>query len=300
MHAIVAALQWDPQIRGALIVVVAVILLPGSAFLLLSTNVGARLGTLLGVAGLTGWLSILSVAWIISGQGIVGRPPSWKAQEIVTGPPTSSTIGYLAGLPAQPPTTPDGKLDTKAKLPNGWRVLAPGEAILGDATAAAGKTLAPDTAVPAPGAPPSTPKFTPPFPNAAAYVQIVAYDKGHETYWFTIKHHHFFKNGPWWNPVGWFRHPPHHVVMVVQPTQKTVGTPDPTAKPVPDKSQPYTTLTLARDLGSIRFPPFMMLIGSGLIFAITCNMLHRRDKELMARRAATDAEPPAGARPATA
>ena len=46
-----------------------------------------------------------------------------------------------------------------------------------------------------------------------------------------------------------------------------------------------------RDLGSTRFPQVMMVLSSGLIFAVACHALHRRDKQIMALRAAgsTDA-----------
>ena len=50
---LLAGIAWDPQIRGALIVLAAVVLLPGTIYLLLATNLGARVGFLVAVAGLT-------------------------------------------------------------------------------------------------------------------------------------------------------------------------------------------------------------------------------------------------------
>ena len=41
---LMAGITWDPFIRGVLIVIVAVVLLPGSVYLVLATDTGARLG----------------------------------------------------------------------------------------------------------------------------------------------------------------------------------------------------------------------------------------------------------------
>ena len=84
-HALVAALQWDPHIRGALIVLTAFLILPGSVYLLLATNMGARLGFLLAVTGLTGWLFLMGIIWTVYGIGLKGRAPEWVTKELVTG-----------------------------------------------------------------------------------------------------------------------------------------------------------------------------------------------------------------------
>ena len=85
MRGVLAALTWEPQIKGALYVLIAVVVLPGSAFLLLSTNMGARLGFLLSLAGFFGWMATLGAIWWVYGIGPVGKAPSWKAVETVTG-----------------------------------------------------------------------------------------------------------------------------------------------------------------------------------------------------------------------
>ena len=56
---LLGAMQWDPGFRGFLTVVLAVIILCGSVALILSTNSGARLGTLLAVSALFGWLTVM-------------------------------------------------------------------------------------------------------------------------------------------------------------------------------------------------------------------------------------------------
>src|SRR6202022_2626434 len=83
---LMAGITWNPFIRGLLIVVVAVLLLPGSVYLVMATNTGARLGFLLAAAGLAGLLSIMAVMWLVlSSTAAIGRPNSWKPLQIVTG-----------------------------------------------------------------------------------------------------------------------------------------------------------------------------------------------------------------------
>lgn len=78
------SLTWDPQIRAILAVLVGVVVLLGSVYLLLGTNLGARLGFLMAMAGLFGWMSIMGVMWWTYGIGMVGRTPSWDVIEVVS------------------------------------------------------------------------------------------------------------------------------------------------------------------------------------------------------------------------
>ncbi|MDP1792602.1 MAG: hypothetical protein Q8K63_00585, partial [Acidimicrobiales bacterium] len=80
---LIAGLAWDPQIRGILIVAVVVVMLPGTVYLLLATNVGARMGFLMAIAGVTGFTMLLGTTWAFYGQGLKGRDPSWKVREVV-------------------------------------------------------------------------------------------------------------------------------------------------------------------------------------------------------------------------
>ncbi len=79
-----AGLGWDPAIRGILVVTLGVAILMGSTYLLLATNTGARLGLLIALAALFGWLSILTGYWWITPPGIgpSGQAPSWRPLEI--------------------------------------------------------------------------------------------------------------------------------------------------------------------------------------------------------------------------
>ena len=75
-------LTWDPAIRGILVVALGFTVLMGSTYLLLTTNVGSRLGFLIAAAGFWGWMMIMGLTWWIYGIGYVGPTPTWRVQEV--------------------------------------------------------------------------------------------------------------------------------------------------------------------------------------------------------------------------
>lgn len=275
-----AALAWDPQIRGFLIFLASVVILPGSVYLLLATNVGARIGFLLAVAGLTGWMTVMGITWAFYGQGLKGRAPSWKVQEVAM--------------------SPDGKLDSATvdaldDFPKGWKTLPAtqaakqtdpdGAAILSDAQASADALLTKQGRQPRIGhegpiikEPTEVEKrYRPLYDTAAEYVVVGGYRKGGDNELFTIGKHDFF-----------FRHSPHYVVVQLQKAierPEGFGTGAPPLPKAADPDEPVASVIVLRDLGSLRFPPVMVALCSFLIFAVTCHALHRRDKQIMAARA---------------
>ena len=81
---VLAGIAWDPQIRGFLAVLVGVVVLLGSIYLLLLTNLGARLGFLLASAAFWGWLFLMGTIWWIYGNvGMLGEAPHWEVKEIL-------------------------------------------------------------------------------------------------------------------------------------------------------------------------------------------------------------------------
>jgi len=84
---------WNPTILGVLVVLSAIGLFCGSAYLLLATNMGARLGFLVSFASLTGFMVLLSTLWWTSGNSGIdpphGKSPSWKVVEVVSDPSQS-------------------------------------------------------------------------------------------------------------------------------------------------------------------------------------------------------------------
>jgi hypothetical protein len=287
MHdLLIGALSWDPQIRGLLIVVTAVAILPGSIYLLLSTNMGARIGFLLAVAGLSGWLMLLAITWALYGQGIKGRDPSWKVQEVVHS--------------AAPTDLSEGALPVLREFPNGWNKLEAGNSALADAQAAADAFITKSGRKPKIG--PEGPikkeptaaqlRYPAEFSQTDEYALVGGYEKGGRNclgpkascdtvlpkkILFWKIHHKFF-----------LRHSPHYVTVQIQPL--IPNPPDArgeiTYSKELDTTKPITAVIVKRDLGSTRFPQVMMALGAGIIFAVTCHALHRRDKQIMALRAA--------------
>jgi len=84
---------WNPTILGVLVTLAAIGLFCGSVYLLLSTNLGGRLGFLVAAAALTGFMVLLSALWFTSGNSGIdpphGRSPAWKVVEVVNSPQES-------------------------------------------------------------------------------------------------------------------------------------------------------------------------------------------------------------------
>jgi hypothetical protein len=267
---VLAALSWDPQIRGALIVITAFLILPGSVYLLLATNTGAKLGFLLAAAGLTGWIATMGWIWVAYGIGLKGDPPTWQPEEIV------------AGDVAERGTTSEA-----AGFPSGWRELKAGDPILGDASAAADKALVPADAVGEEA--PAEPTVAPVFDDATEFIHVGAYAKGGENFWIPggglksesslgnkgtnpfSKIYERLKRGPF--------HAPHFAVVQVQPVKDKTA-----VKLEADPEAPVYNVVMIRDQGFLRKPSLMVALSMSLVFAIIANALHRRDKEIMAAR----------------
>ena len=116
-------ISWDPTIRGYLVVATGVAVLCGSVYLLLATNTGIRLGFLIAVAGLTGWMTIMGVAWWLYGIGWIGEESSWKVREVVV---------------SEEPDDTGAAATEEARDLSDWEDLPEGG---GDATAAADEAL---------------------------------------------------------------------------------------------------------------------------------------------------------------
>ena len=68
-------ISWDLEVRGILVVATGSIVLIGSVWLIIATNSGARLSTLVTLAGLMGFMTILGISWWMYGSG-------WKGAHI--------------------------------------------------------------------------------------------------------------------------------------------------------------------------------------------------------------------------
>ena len=96
---VVAGIGWDPEIRGALTVLVGSTVLFGSVWLILATNIGSRVATLNALAGFFGWMIIMGVVWWIYGANVlVGDSPAWEPREIVFEDLTASVVNDVDDL----------------------------------------------------------------------------------------------------------------------------------------------------------------------------------------------------------
>jgi hypothetical protein len=97
MHlALVVAVEiktlWDPTIVGVLAPVAGVFLFCGSVYMLLSTNLGARLGFLVAASALSGFMVLLSTLWLTTSTPLEspkGRPAAWKVVDVAKSPADS-------------------------------------------------------------------------------------------------------------------------------------------------------------------------------------------------------------------
>ena len=92
---------WDPTILGILVFISALVLFVGSIYLLLATNVGARLGFLLTGAGMSGLMVLMSILWVTTAyplNTIRGTLPGWTPIAITAQPGDALDIAALDGV----------------------------------------------------------------------------------------------------------------------------------------------------------------------------------------------------------
>ena len=252
-----AAISWEPQIRGALAVLIGFVVLCGSVYLLVATNSGARTGLLISIAGLFGWFSIMGVVWWVYGIGWIGEAPSWQTVE----------INWDGGETAVTEVVRDDPTFES------WEHITIDNSDFGELSAAA------TTALTEAGAFESTADFVirdPAFetggkPERASDSMV---DRVTNRITNTLR----------------LTHPPHYAVVLVQGAIDQ-GEPAPgEAPPVPeaDEDQPVIAIILERNIGNKRLRPAMFTIFSMVVFGITANVLHRRDKREAENRARDD------------
>lgn len=294
-----AAIGWDPEIRGILTVVVAVVILCGSVYLIVATNVGSRLGFLIALAGLFGWFVTMGVIWWIYGIGRIGRLPSWEVVEVNYGDTSQAQVEDVRNLPAfeELPTgdeviadnpelaelfvgDPDVTLAEIAALDpevleqydfGGWEVLS--SADVGEAQASADAYLVEAGFFGEPG----------------EYVLLEGFEEGGkperegDSVWERITNKV--------EQIAMITHPPHYAVVQVQAVAPAVVEPGEAAPtPEADPTQPVVSVIMERDLGEQRLPPALFTLASVILFAVSVSMLNKRDRDAKAARDAAEAE----------
>ena len=306
MHTVnlFAGIAFDPGIRGTLVVMVGVAVLMGSVYLILSTNLGNRLGLLVALTGLFGWLTILTLVWWISPPAIGprGNNASWKPVEVyVNGGTEAARTEALSKLidPASLPSADKilaANPDLAAEFPNGftlselqtaypdlvseyltkeqlqgWKLTPSSKS--GEAQASADVIIV-DSGV---------------FKTTADYKKLNTWEYGGKP----TRKEECADSDTWCrvvyrvNKTINFKHPTHYAVVQVHavvPQETKAGQ----APPIPkaDTTQPVISVVMVRDLGDVRLIPFLYFLISVSLFVIFAWTLHSRDKRLMANKAA--------------
>jgi hypothetical protein len=285
VHAVLFAFGWFPEIKGITVVLIAVAVLIGGSYLIVATNVGARLGMLVVLAALFGWMASMGVIWWSYGIGLKGKDPSWKPKEIVricTAPcaPVTDLSTEANAAIAQHPELLTATITNRVA---GWIRLADDNPGRGQAVASADEIVQTAKDLKAADA------------DGAKYLPVAAYDYGGSK-WPNKRIHNVWKFGDVNLDYFAFFHHTHYALVEFQPTiaQKTEpGKAPPVAKI--DPTQPTHFVLMVRDLGTRRQPAAFITIGSSLLFLLLCLRLHQRDKTLAANRAGASRVPVAAA-----
>jgi hypothetical protein len=323
---VLAGIDFNTGIRGILVVALAIAVLPGSVYLLLATNLGARLGLLVALAAVFGWCSILTMTWWITSpaNGPRGRNASWKPVEVYVSPtpgetPQPAKTEVLDKLTAVTPKLPNATdiinahpeilknypnpsqatlsdlmgNDPDVLAPylkdidlNGWRIVPQSSA--GDAATVADTVLTTGAGAM--------------FKDTTQYKHLATYDYGGKDtrgeYCPNEKHPHNLIND---DPICRIQYKIYKALQIHQPThyevvavQKVV--PQDTiaghAPPLPkvDPTQPIIYVVMVRDLGQARVLPAVMFVISFALFVFFVVLLHYRDKTLRQNLAEAEAE----------
>ena len=324
--SVLAAIQFDPHIRGILVVLVGVGVLIGSVYVLLATNTGLRAGFLIAMAGLFGWMASMGAIWWIYGIGLRGKDPSWTPIEINysrSGEPVHDVLAqlprtedledpqlllsdYLADNPelaAQIEATegegfeattltkavtaaPALKAGVDAEL-DGWRILPETDSRRGEAAASSDAAL---IAAEAFGSETGASSYT------VKDVFFLGGKPGSEPE--TVKGARSTISQVWHRVQTVFqpKNPTLYAAVTVQ--KNTVQAVAPGEAPPPaqiDDTADTVTVLMQRNQGFRRLPSALFTISCSIIFGVLVWMLHRRDKKAMRERAEWDptAQPPA-------
>jgi hypothetical protein len=287
-----AGIAWDPQIRGMLAVLVGAVVLMGSVYLLLATNLASRLGFLVALAAVFGWMTIHGLVWWIypPGQGPIGRIPAWEVQEIVYGDLSNSILEEAhdvdtSGLPPAAevdeltPEEVEALSEEHADELNEWTLLDASDATRSEAQTTLDAVLAEGVV---PGLEESTSRvYTYTFETGGKP------ERSSDSVWDRVT-----------NRIGntlRITNPPHYLIVELQPATVEEAAPgQPPNQPEIIEGSQTISAVLVRDIGQRRVVPAAVCLGSGMIFGLLCVMLHKRDQRVIEHRSAPTPAPAGG------
>jgi hypothetical protein len=251
-HALLA-LNWEPEIRGVTVVLIALVGMVGTSYLVLSTNIGARLGLLTILTALFGWFTLMGVVWWGYGIGLKGHDPTWVGKHIYHGTEELATNPLTADLSKK------------------WTRLPDDSPKRGQAAASSDDIVLNQSKL---------------FTSTADYTTTAVYDQGGAR-WPRLGPYRpnigFVKKFDL--DILAFGHTPHWSLVEITPNlpQNTEPGAAP-PRPAADPSKKPIFVLMERDLGTRRRPAAFISFGAGTIFLSLVYMLHSRDKRAMAAR----------------
>jgi hypothetical protein len=258
MLSTILAITWKLELHGIIITVIAVATLCGSVYLLLGTNLGVRLGLMVALAGLFGWIATMGFIWWAYGIGLKGVEPTWRAADVIVADGDLSAVGIG---PVDPPQDPSERAaqNSESLTAEGWSRLAEDDPKRALAIAGADEIIQKEAQILA----------------AGEYKSLNVYDMGGKRYpmLFGRKELDFFA----------FWHKPHYAIVEVATVVPVFEEPGRAPRPpVVDTSQQHMYVMMVRDLGERRKNSAMIAIGSTIVFGVLCWMLHARDRRVAA------------------
>ena len=262
--AAIVAIGWRPELRGLIVTLIGVAVLMGSIYLILGTNLGARLGFMVALCGLSGWMALMGGIWAVYGIGMQGPLGAWQAVEGRTVLQDSAALTQASVL-SEPIEVPDetsyadeaSLVADKLVVEEGWEALDTSSPTAGQAGASAGVFLE------------ETGAF-----EAGEYQVTRVFDTGGDRY-PTIGSFDLLA----------FWHEPRYALVEVAPIEQTSsesGRAAPTSQI--DESQQRQYVYMIRDLGARRQPAFVLMTGASIIFLTLCWLLHQRDARARVNR----------------
>jgi hypothetical protein len=247
---------WYPTILGFLVVIAAIALFCGTVYLLLATNLGARLGFLIAFTGLMGFMVLLTILWITTQSPLntlKGSIPEWEVKEVVNDLSESEIAA------------------ARTIEQNGVEVDAVEAA---NVKAAVDESLVTQTGNAVEEVPEGANEFAR-FDEVTQYLTPATFQVGGSDPEFLN-----FE----------FTHKPEYSVVefcAVREQEVEFGRPPATPECDPGSDQ-NGFVVLERNLGSLRFPPFVAFVMSSLLFGLGLLALHwrERDEAHVAERAA--------------
>jgi len=254
------AIGWEPELRGLLTVVIGFVILCGSVYGIMATNMGSRLAFLVALTALAGWMMLMGIVWAIYGIGLRGPDPSWQAVpgagvlQDVNALGAAGVLNPNADVPDDATPTASAEIVRDTFIDQGWVVLDKASPAFGQAQASASELLIEEGAF------------------AAGQFEIVeVFDIGGERYPKINDSLDFIA----------FFHTPHYVVAEAAPYVPVRTEPGRApARPEIDETRQREYVYMVRDLGARRQPAAVLMVGGGLIFLALCYLLHRRERIL--------------------